>query len=109
MHCSKTTTSIRYRDSSEKNKRARLSDSRRRHYAATRDVEVRNVALDDLRESPYSERIVFEKVFTNPSDHRELKRGRWTASVTWVFSPSVRNSELAVNPLALTIADQALR
>jgi type IV secretion system protein VirB5 len=75
------------------------------------DVEVKNVALDDLRESPYSARIEFEKVYTNPSDHTELKRERWTASVTYVFSPSVRNSELAVNPLGLTIvrfrADQA--
>jgi type IV secretory pathway TrbF-like protein len=75
------------------------------------DVEVKNVALDDLRESPYSVRIEFEKVYTNPSDHTELKRERWTASVTYVFSPSVRNSELAVNPLGLTIvrfrADQA--
>ena len=67
------------------------------------DVEVKNVALDDLRESPYSARIEFEKVYTNPSDHGELKRERWTASVTYVFSPSVRNSELAVNPLGLTI------
>ena len=75
------------------------------------DVEVKNVALDDLRQSPYSARIEFEKVYTNPSDHSELKREQWTASVTYVFSPSVRNSELAVNPLGLTIvrfrADQA--
>jgi type IV secretory pathway TrbF-like protein len=75
------------------------------------DVEVKNVALDDLRQSPYSARIEFEKVYTNPSDHSELKRERWTASVTYIFNPSVRNSELAVNPLGLTIvrfrADQA--
>ena len=75
------------------------------------DVEVKNVALDDLRQSPYSARIEFEKVYTNPSDHTEIKRERWTASVTYVFSPNVRNSELAVNPLGLTIvrfrADQA--
>jgi type IV secretory pathway TrbF-like protein len=75
------------------------------------DVEVKNVALDDLRQSPYSARIEFERVYTNPSDHSELKRERWTATVTYVFSPSVRNSELAVNPLGLTIvrfrADQA--
>ncbi len=49
------------------------------------DVEVKNVILDDLRQSPYSARIEFEKVFTNPSDHSELKRERWTASVTYVF------------------------
>jgi type IV secretory pathway TrbF-like protein len=75
------------------------------------DVEVKNVILDDLRQSPYSARIEFEKVFTNPADHTELKRERWTASVTYVFRESVQNNELAVNPLGLTIvrfrADQA--
>jgi type IV secretory pathway TrbF-like protein len=75
------------------------------------DVEVKNVILDDLRQSPYSARIEFEKVYTNPADHTELKRERWTASVTYVFRESVENNELAVNPLGLTIvrfrADQA--
>ena len=75
------------------------------------DVEVKNVVLDDLRQSPYSARIEFEKVFTNPADHTELKRERWTASVTYVFRENVKNNELAVNPLGLTIvrfrADQA--
>jgi type IV secretory pathway TrbF-like protein len=65
------------------------------------DVEVKNVVLDDLRQSPYS----------NPADHTELKRERWTASVTYVFRESVKNDELAVDPLGLTIvrfrADQA--
>ena len=75
------------------------------------DVEVKNVVLDDLRVSPYSARIEFEKVYSNPSDHTELKRERWTASVTYVFRESVKNNELAVDPLGLTIvrfrADQA--
>jgi type IV secretory pathway TrbF-like protein len=75
------------------------------------DVEVKNVILDDLRQSPYSARIEFEKVFTNPSDHTEIKRERWTASATYVFREDVKNNELAVNPLGLTIvrfrADQA--
>jgi type IV secretory pathway TrbF-like protein len=75
------------------------------------DVEVKNVVLDDLRQSPYSARIEFEKVYTNPSDHSELKREKWVASVTYVFRDSVKNNELAVNPLGLTIvrfrADQA--
>ena len=75
------------------------------------DVEVKNVVLDDLRQSPYSARIEFEKVYTNPADHSELKRERWTASVTYVFRDNVQNNELAVNPLGLTIvrfrADQA--
>ncbi len=75
------------------------------------DVEVKNVVLDDLRQSPYSARIEFEKVYTNSSDHTELKREGWTASVTYVFRESVKNNELAVDPLGLTIvrfrADQA--
>jgi type IV secretion system protein VirB5 len=75
------------------------------------DVEVKNVVLDDLRQSPYSARIEFEKVYTNPADHTEMKRERWTASVTYVFRQNVKNNELAVNPLGLTIvrfrADQA--
>jgi len=77
------------------------------------DVEVKNVVLDDLRLSPYSARIEFEKVYTNPADHSELKREQWTASVTYVFRERVVNNELAVNPLGLTIvrfrADQAFR
>ena len=75
------------------------------------DIEVKNVALDDLRQSPYSARIEFEKVYTNPSDHTELKRERWIASINYVFRENVRNNQLAVNPLGLTIvrfrADQA--
>jgi type IV secretory pathway TrbF-like protein len=77
------------------------------------DVEVKNVVLDNLRQSPYSARIEFEKVYTNPADHSELKREQWTASVTYVFRERVVNNELAVNPLGLTIvrfrADQAFR
>lgn len=75
------------------------------------DVEVKNVILDDLRQSPYSARIEFEKIFANPADQSQLKREQWTASVTYVFRDQVKNNELAVNPLGLTIirfrADQA--
>jgi type IV secretion system protein VirB5 len=75
------------------------------------DVEVKTVVLDDLRQSPFSARIEFEKIYTNPADHTELKRERWVASVTYVFRDLVKNNELAVNPLGLTIvrfrADQA--
>ena len=75
------------------------------------DVDVKNVVLDDLRQSPYSARIEFEKVYMNPADQSVLKRERWTATVTYVFSDQVKNDELAINPLGLTIvrfrADQA--
>jgi type IV secretory pathway TrbF-like protein len=75
------------------------------------DVEVKNVILDDLRQSPYSARIEFVKVYTNPVDHSEVKRERWTATVTYVFRDAVQNGEIQVNPLGLAIvnfrADQA--
>jgi type IV secretory pathway TrbF-like protein len=75
------------------------------------DIEVKNVILDDLRQSPYSARVEFLKIYTNPADHSELKRERWTASVTYVFRDAVQNGEIQVNPLGLTIvnfrADQA--
>src|SRR5215470_2674335 len=75
------------------------------------DIEVKNVILDDLRQSPYSARIEFLKIYTNPSDHSEIKRERWTASVTYVFRDAVQNGEIQVNPLGMTVvkfrSDQA--
>lgn len=75
------------------------------------DVEVKNVILGELERPPYSARIRFEKVFTDPVDQSILKREQWTASVVYVFRNKVKNGELAVDPLGLTIihfhADQA--
>jgi type IV secretory pathway TrbF-like protein len=66
-------------------------------------IVVKNVILDDLKMSPYSARIEFERIYTNAQDMRELKREQLTASVTYVFRDSVHNQQLAVNPLGLTI------
>jgi type IV secretory pathway TrbF-like protein len=56
-------------------------------------------------------RAILEKVLLRPVGSYRLKRERWTASVTYVFRENVKNNELAVNPLGLTIvrfrADQA--
>ena len=67
------------------------------------DVQVKNVVLDDLRQSPYSARIEFEKVFTNLADQSVLKREKWPATVTYVFNPQVLNEKTTVDPLGLTI------
>jgi type IV secretory pathway TrbF-like protein len=67
------------------------------------DVEVTSVILDDLRLSPYSARIEFDKVFTNSGDQSVMKRERWTATVTYVFNPQVSNEKTTVDPLGLTI------
>ncbi|MDQ2844624.1 MAG: type IV secretion system protein [Acidobacteriota bacterium] len=77
------------------------------------DVEVKSVILDDLRQSPYSARIEFDKVFTNPGDQSVIKREKWTATVTYVFNPQVLNEKTTVDPLGLTIirfrTDQAFQ
>ena len=77
------------------------------------DIDIKSIVLDDLRQSPYSARIEFEKVYTNSADHTVLKRERWIVSVTYVFADTVANDALAVNPLGLTIirfrADQAFQ
>jgi type IV secretory pathway TrbF-like protein len=67
------------------------------------DIEVKNVILDDLRQSPYSARIEFDKVFANSGDQSVLKREKWTATVTYVFNPQVSNEKTTVDPLGLTI------
>ena len=66
-------------------------------------IVVKNVILDDLRMSPYSARIEFERIYTHAQDMHELMREQLTASVTYVFRDSVHNQQLAVNPLGLTI------
>lgn len=75
------------------------------------DINVRNVILDDSKQSPFSARIEFDKVFTNSVDHTPLKVEHWTVSTTFVFNQDVKNEALQVNPLGLTIiryrADQA--
>jgi len=75
------------------------------------DIQVKSVILDDLMQSPYAARVEFLKIYTNPSDHTEVKQERWTASVTYVYRNVIQNGEIQVNPLGLTIikfrADQA--
>lgn len=66
-------------------------------------IVVKNVILDDLKVSPYSARIEFERIYINAQDMHELKREQLTASVIYVFRDSVHNQQLAVNPLGLTI------
>jgi hypothetical protein len=56
-------------------------------------LSTRTAELDDLGESPCSAGVEFEKAYTNPADHTELKRERWTASVTYIFREIVRNEE----------------
>ncbi|MGH9617204.1 MAG: VirB8/TrbF family protein [Acidobacteriaceae bacterium] len=75
------------------------------------DIEIDAVILEDLRQSPYSAQIQFEKIFRSPGDGQEQRRERWTANVIYSFREEVPNDMLLTNPLGLVIsyvhADQA--
>ena len=58
------------------------------------DIEVKNVAIEDLRQPPFRARIEFYKIFTSPLDHTEQKRELWTANVVYAFRDQVRNDLL---------------
>jgi len=77
------------------------------------DIEVKNVAIEDLRQPPFRARIEFYKILTSPLDHTEQKRELWTANVVYTFREQVRNEMLPLNPLGLTITyfreDQAFQ
>ncbi len=101
--------------------RSRTIDSSRRftnseHYDKQRswmqDEGEKPTAGSTARDSrPILTALSSKNVYSNPADHTELKRERWTATFTYVFRENVKNNELAVNPLGLTIvrfrADQA--
>ena len=69
----------------------------------TTTIQIKNVAIEDLRSAPYRARIEFYKIVTSPIDHSELKRELWTANIVYVFRDQVPNDMLLVNPLGLTI------
>ena len=77
------------------------------------DVEVKNVAIEDLRQPPFRARIEFFKIFTSPLDHTEQNRELWTVNVVYTFRDQVRNEMLPIDPLGLTITyfreDQAFQ
>ena len=69
-------------------------------------------AVSTTCDSRHLRRVLSSKRCTRiPLIIAELKRELWTATVTYVFRENVKNNELAVNPLGLTIvrfrADQA--
>jgi type IV secretion system protein VirB5 len=81
--------------------------------ASNIDIEIKNVAIEDLRQPPFRARIEFFKIFSSPLDHAEEKRELWTANVVYAFRDQVRNEMLPINPLGLTITyfreDQAFQ
>ena len=77
------------------------------------DIEVHNVAIEDLRQAPYKARIEFTKIFYSVPDHQEMHREQWTANVVYRFRNQVASDMLPINPIGLTITyfreDQAFK
>jgi type IV secretion system protein VirB5 len=67
------------------------------------DVRVRNVTLEDIRQSPYRATVDFDKIFYTPSDHAELRRESFVGHFVFVIQDRVPNAVIPINPLGLTI------
>lgn len=77
------------------------------------DIDVKKVALEEMRNPPYRARVDFYMVFYSPADHSELKRDLYTANFVFVFKTSVPNELIPINPLGMTVTyfreDQAFK
>ena len=67
------------------------------------DVNVKNVAIEDLRNSPYKASVDFEKVYYTAADHVLTKRERYIGHFVFIVKDRVPNALIPVNPLGLTI------
>lgn len=65
------------------------------------EIVILNVAIEDLRQSPYKAAVSFEKVFR--SEGRELKREKYTAQFQFTLMERIPNNFISVNPLGLVI------
>ena len=67
------------------------------------DIEIRNIALQDLRSNPMKAAVDFEKVHFARGERTELRRERYTGSFEFVLQDKVPPSFVLVNPLKLTV------
>jgi type IV secretory pathway TrbF-like protein len=66
------------------------------------DIEIENVALQDLRSVPMKGTVDFQKVYYSRADHQELRRERYAGYFEFGVQ-DVPNSFVLVNPLGLII------
>lgn len=67
------------------------------------DIQVKNVAIEDLRKPPYKATVEFDKVVYSSPDHSEIRRQRYIGNFVFVVKMPVANALIPVNPLGLTI------
>jgi type IV secretion system protein VirB5 len=77
------------------------------------EIAVRNVAVEDLDQRPFTASVDFDRVSYSVSGHQETKRETLVAHVVFVLREEVPNVMLPINPLGLCITsvreDQAFR
>lgn len=67
------------------------------------DVDVKQIAVQDLRKPPYHATIDFDEVAYNQANQNTLRRASYTVNVDFAFRQHVPASFVPVNPLGLTI------
>lgn len=77
------------------------------------EVHVKNVSIEDLRTPPYRATVDFEKVYSSPANHMEIRREKYVGNFVFIVKDRVPNAMIPVNPLGLTITyfreDQAFQ
>jgi type IV secretory pathway TrbF-like protein len=77
------------------------------------DINVVNVAIEDLRSAPYKATVEFEKIVYSAATHEEIRRERFVAHVVFIVKQPVPNALIPINPLGLAITylrdDQAFQ
>jgi type IV secretory pathway TrbF-like protein len=67
------------------------------------DIEIKNIALEDLRSRPMKASVDFEKVFYQRGERREVRRERYAGNFEFIVQGNVPNAFVLVNPLGLTL------
>lgn len=67
------------------------------------DIEIKNIALQDLRARPMKASVDFEKVFYTRGDRREVRRERYAGYFEFIVQQNIPPGFVLVNPLGLTI------
>jgi type IV secretory pathway TrbF-like protein len=77
------------------------------------EINVRNVALEEIRTPPFRASVDFEKVYYGVGNRQERTRETYVAQLLFVLRDQIPNALVPVNPLGLTITyvriDQAFR
>jgi len=66
------------------------------------DVKIDNVAIEDLRKSPYKATVQFERVYYS-AGHTETHREKYVCNIVFMLRDHVPNDMIPVNPLGFTV------